>query len=93
MAQRKVYIPGIERWVTLGQYVKAVKSAMANPDGEFKTTLCQWWPGTGQQICAEFRQSLHDRINQAMPYLQRGQHNFKVASTGYWKVGPTVNNH
>lgn len=78
MIKRKVYIPGVERWVTLGQYVQAVKLAMSNPDREFKTTLCQWTPGTGRQIWNEFRRSIHDRINQAIPYIQRGQGNYNI---------------
>jgi hypothetical protein len=69
-----IYISGCERWVTIKEYVRAIKIAKANPDARFKHTLCSWGPGTGRDIMREFMHGLHDRINQALPYLGRGVH-------------------
>ena len=60
------------RTVTLGQYLKAVKTAKANPDVEFDVGLSCWWPCTGREIMRQFRQGMHDRINQAVPCVRRG---------------------
>ena len=72
MKKRAIYIPGYERWVTLGQYVKAVKQAKANPKAIFPHTFCDWCSGTGEQIVGEFFEGVQDRINQSIPYSQRG---------------------
>lgn len=50
--------------VTLAGYVKAVKKAKAHPDATFKEGLTCWWPVTGEQIVRQFRDGMHDRINQ-----------------------------
>ncbi len=70
--KRMIYVPGYERWVTVGQYVQAVKMAKANPDATFKKTLTDWLPGTGRQIMQEFMRGVMDRINQGVPYSKRG---------------------
>jgi hypothetical protein len=61
-----------DRVVTIGQYVRAVKKAKANPDVKFKTGLTCWWPCTGRQIMKQFMRGVHDRIDQAVPYIERG---------------------
>jgi hypothetical protein len=70
---RAIFLPAIDRTVSLGAYLQAIRIAKANPDLEFKTGLTTWWPTTGSEIVKQFRESVHDRINQAVPYLQRGQ--------------------
>lgn len=69
---RTVYVPGIERRVPLRAYVRAVRLAKANPDTVFRCTLCGWWPGTGRDILRQFMDGVHQRINDAVPYVQRG---------------------
>jgi hypothetical protein len=70
---RTIYLPAIERKVTIEQYVKAVQSAIQNPCAEFKHGLTCWWPCKGVEIQAQFLQGVHDRINQGIPYSQRGK--------------------
>lgn len=69
---RTIYLPSIERRVTLGQYVQAVKLALAHPEQEFKCGLTCWWPCTGADIARQFMEGVHDRINQAIPAMERG---------------------
>jgi hypothetical protein len=66
-----IYCPGPERWVTIGQYMRAVRLAKANPDREFKVGLTCWWACTGREIVRQFMEGVHDRINTARPYLER----------------------
>ena len=69
---RTVTIPAINRIVSLAAYIAAVKKARANPDVEFPHGFTTWWPTTGQEIMRQFMEGVHDRINQAIPYSQRG---------------------
>ena len=55
------------RRVTIGQYVKAIKLAKANPDATFKHGLTGWWPVTGREVLAQFRQMVQDLINRHRP--------------------------
>ena len=70
--KRFITIPAIDAQVTIGQYVQAIKAAKANLDREFKHGLTCWWPCTGAQIVKQYREGLHDRINQSIPYIERG---------------------
>lgn len=70
--KRAIYCPGHGEWIPLGAYVKGVKLAKANPDAEFKKGITCWWPCTGKEIVRQFREGLHDRINQAIPWIERG---------------------
>lgn len=69
---RVIYVPGNGRWVPIGSYVEAIKKAKANPDAEFKHGLTCWWPCTGAEIMVQFRRGMHNRINEGIPYSQRG---------------------
>ena len=69
---RTIYLPALERHVTLGAYLNAVRVAKANPTVEFKTGLTTWWPTTGKEVMAQFREGMHDRINQSVGYIERG---------------------
>lgn len=54
---------GNDMRVTVGQYVRAIKTAKANPDAVFKHGLRGWWPVTGREILREFLDGVHDRID------------------------------
>lgn len=69
---RTVSLPAINRTVSLGAYVRAIKLAKANPESEFRHGLTAWWPCTGREIMDQFRRGMHDRITQALPYRLRG---------------------
>jgi len=71
--QRTIYLPAIERHVTLRQYIDAIKLAKDNLDSEFKHGLTCWWSCTGRDIIKQFYSGIEDRINQAIPYTQRGK--------------------
>jgi hypothetical protein len=70
---RTIHLPAIDRRVSLVAYVAAVKKAKANPDSTFSHGLTCWWPCTGKEILHQFVAGMQDRINQAVPYLQRSQ--------------------
>jgi len=69
---RSIYLPAIERRVSLKAYIHAIRKAKANPDAEFKHGLSSWWPTTGRDIIRQFMDGVLDRINQAVPYVDRG---------------------
>jgi hypothetical protein len=69
---RTIYIPSIEKCVTLGQYVKAIKKAKQFPNDEFKYGLTCWWPCLGKDIVKQFLRGVNERINQGVPYSKRG---------------------
>lgn len=69
---RTIYLPAVDRRVSLAAYVTAVKIAKANPDREFKHGLTTWWPTTGAEIVDQFNRGMHDRISQGIPYSKRG---------------------
>ena len=73
MSRLTIYLPAIERRIPLGVYVAAIKTAKAHPEQTFKHGLSTWWPTTGREIVAQFRDGMQDRINQAMPYHRRGR--------------------
>jgi len=70
--KRAIYCPGVSRWVPLDVYVKGIKLAKANLDREFKQGITCWWPCTGREIVKQFYQGLQDRINQGIPWIERG---------------------
>ncbi len=71
MPLRVIYLPALERRVTLGQYVQVVKKAKENLDVEFKRGLTTWWPTTGAEIVEQFRKGMNERISDAHPYMKR----------------------
>lgn len=72
---RTIYLPAVEKTVTLTAYIKAIRFAQANPTITFEHGLTTWWPTTGEEIMRQFREGVMDRINQAIPYIQRGVKN------------------
>ena len=69
---RYMSLPALNKRVTLGAYVKAVKLAKAQPETEFTYGLTTWWPTKGRDIVRQFMQGVHDRINARVPYVERG---------------------
>lgn len=70
---RVIGLPAIGRSVTIGEYVHAIKLAKANLEVEFKHGLTTWWPTTGAEIMDQFREGVHGRINDKVPYYKRGE--------------------
>ena len=69
---RTIYLPAVDKTVSLRAYVAAVKIAKENPKQTFTHGFTTWWPTTGADIMRQFREGMMDRINQAIPYSQRG---------------------
>ena len=61
--QRVITLPAVGKSIPLGDYVKGIKLAKANPDATFKHGLTCWHPVKGKEIVRQFRDSIHDRIN------------------------------
>jgi hypothetical protein len=70
--QRIIYLPAVDMHVSIREYVKAVRLAADNPDTEFNHGLTCWWPCMGRDIVKQFMAGVHDRINQGIPYMDRG---------------------
>ena len=70
---RTIHLPAIDRTVSLAAYNRAIRLARANPAVTFKHGLTTWWPTTGAEIMTQFRAGMTERINQAIPYSQRGR--------------------
>jgi hypothetical protein len=69
---RVIHLPAIDKVVPVGAYVEAVKIAKANPERTFSTGFTTWWPTTGAEVMEQFRAGMMHRINEAMPYIERG---------------------
>ena len=70
---RFIDLPAINKKVPLGAYIKAVRAAKENPERTFTTGLTTWWPTTGAEIVAQFRRGMMERINDGIPYSERGR--------------------
>lgn len=57
------YIPSIYRYITLGQYVKAVQQARENRGQRFDRSFEGWTSCTGQDIVNQFVNGVHERIS------------------------------
>lgn len=75
VVRRTIYASG--RDIPLGIFVAGIKTARANLDTEFSCGLHgdRYFsdPCTGREIMKQFRAGMHDRINQAVPYILRGR--------------------
>jgi hypothetical protein len=69
---RFIDLPAINKKVPLGAYIKAVRAAKEKPERTFTTGLTTWWPTTGAEIVEQFQRGVTERINEAVPYIQRG---------------------
>jgi hypothetical protein len=63
MMSNKYITLGSGRRVTISSYVKTIKYAKEHPNAIFTHTLESWYPADGHTILAEYRASVHDRIN------------------------------
>jgi hypothetical protein len=59
--QRVVFISG--RTITLGNYVRAWKTALAAPPNAIFEKGFTWYSQTKAEVLREFQRGLHDRIN------------------------------
>lgn len=73
--RRVISLPALNKLVTIGNYVKGIKLAKANPDMEFRHGLTCWWSCTGRDIMRQFREGMMQRISDAIPYNLRGVKN------------------
>lgn len=71
--KRFIDLPAINKKVPIGAYVKAVRAAKENPERTFNTGLTTWWPTKGSEIVDQFRKGMMDRINDGVPYSERGR--------------------
>ncbi len=70
---RTIYLPAIEKTVSLKNYIQAIKTAKKNPTQVFKHGLTCWWSCTGADITQQFLEGVQDRINAGISYSQRGK--------------------
>jgi hypothetical protein len=68
---RYISLPAIDKKVSLKNYIAGIKMAKANPETVFKHGLTCWWSCTGADIMRQFLSGIQDRINQAIPYIDR----------------------
>ena len=68
---RTIHLAATGRTVTLGNYVRAIRTAKANPGKTFKHGLNTWWSVTGAEVVTEFREAMHQRINDGISYRAR----------------------
>jgi hypothetical protein len=70
---RFIDLPAINKKVPLSAYIKAVRAAKETPERTFTTGLTTWWPTTGAEIVEQFRKGMMERINDGIPYSERGR--------------------
>ncbi|SON54264.1 hypothetical protein HDIA_0723 [Hartmannibacter diazotrophicus] len=87
-----IYLPATQRRVSVGAYVKGVKSAITNPDQVFRHGLETWWPVTGAHIREEFRRGMVDRINRHLPEHGKGRKRTPEWQLQAWRIADKVNN-
>lgn len=50
--------------VSVAAYVSGIKAVLAaDPDSQYSASLEHWSPATAREICAQWRKSVHDRVN------------------------------
>jgi len=70
---RVITLPALHnKQIPLGVYVEGVKRAKRHPGATFPHGLTTWWPTTGAEILRQFRRGMHERINDRIPYMERG---------------------
>ena len=68
---RFITLEAINKRVSLKNYVAGIKKAKANLDATFPHGLTCWWSCSGRDIMQQFMDGINDRINQAIPYINR----------------------
>jgi hypothetical protein len=70
----RVIVLGNRRSVPLGAYVAGIKACAAAPAGtEYRHGLTGDWSATREEILADWRASVHDRINLRVPTFGHGR--------------------
>ena len=72
MGERFIRLTATGGRISVKSYVAGIQAAKANPDAKFKHGLTCWWPCSGRQVVAQYREGLQERINEAVPWLVRG---------------------
>ena len=71
---RYIYLSATGKRINLRVYVESWKRAKQmvkqNPEAEVFHGLNGWWPITVVELLREYRKAMHDRINQARPYVE-----------------------
>ena len=67
-----ISLPAINKRVSIKDYIAGIKQAKANPDKMFKHGLTCWWSCSGDDIMRQFMDGINERVNQAIPYCERG---------------------
>ena len=67
------YITINSKSIPLKIYIAGIRKAKDNPDVVFSHGLTTWWPVKGSEVMQQFRKSVQDRINQGIPYIDRGR--------------------
>ena len=62
-----IYLPALNRTVSIAAYCAAIRKAQANPTARFPHSLDGWWPATGAEIVRQFRQVRNARITAGRP--------------------------
>lgn len=73
LAGASIYLPALERAVSVRAYVAAVKRAKAEPSTTFRAGLETWWPTAGLEVRGQFNRALHARINSRIPGYDVGR--------------------
>jgi len=60
------------RPIPLSTYLAGIRLAISNPDTLFKSGLRNCGPELGKDIRRDFLRGVHNRINQGVPYIERG---------------------
>jgi len=60
------------RKVSLQKYIAGVKYAKAHPEQTFPSGLTCWYSCTGAAILKQFKEGMHRRITEGVPYSRRG---------------------
>ncbi len=76
-----IYVPGFGHWVTVRAYMAAIRKAKANLDETFHYGLTCWTPCTGREIMAQFREGIHERINEELniPWTRKQKDSWQAA--------------
>ena len=65
--QSGIFLPALNRTVSIATYCAAIRKAQANPAAQFSHSLDGWWPTTGAEIMRQFRQVRNARITAGRP--------------------------
>lgn len=86
MTQRVVKL-GNGKVITLATYVAGWRKVKQDdPSTKYKHGLSGWWSDSAQEILADYRKGLHERINRHIPEFGKGR---KWSTDWYWQMWRT----